>query len=208
MAHSIKDYLSLPYTIEVLQDKNTENPGWVARVVELPGCLTQADTFAELEEMVQDAMRAWLETALADGITIPEPKADEQFSGKFVVRVPRSLHRKLVIIAEKEGVSLNQLISTTLAARVGEYYAIDSRIVQPEAHVHEEVSKNPFELQEKTPIQQFPVTMRYARMVVIEKKSKEYDEWLKGEEFYQELLKSKSQVADELYERLFTGKQP
>jgi antitoxin HicB len=121
MARSIEEYLALPYTIEVLQDNNTENPGWVARVMELRGCLTQADSFAELEYMIRDAMRAWLETALADGLPIPEPRLDEQYSGKFVVRVPRSLHRKLVGIAVQEGVSLNHFINVSLAAAAAEY---------------------------------------------------------------------------------------
>ncbi len=64
----LEDYLQLPYTIEVFRDTNEENPGWVARVVELPGCLTQGDTFAELGDMIQDAMRAWIETALHHSI--------------------------------------------------------------------------------------------------------------------------------------------
>ncbi len=149
MARSIEEFLTLPYTIQVLQDLNAENPGWVARVVELPGCLTQADTFVELEEMIRDAMRAWLETALADGMAIPKPKVDEQFSGKFVVRVPRSLHRKLVGIAEKEGVSLNQYISTTLAAKVGEYYAIPLGVTQSNTHLLDELPIHPPELPEK-----------------------------------------------------------
>ncbi len=41
------------------------------------------------------------------------------FSGKFVVRVPKSLHRKLSELAEQEGVSLNQWINTVLAEAVG-----------------------------------------------------------------------------------------
>jgi predicted RNase H-like HicB family nuclease len=44
-------YLSLPYTIKVTRDNDEENPGWVARVVELSGCITQWDTFEELGEM-------------------------------------------------------------------------------------------------------------------------------------------------------------
>lgn len=65
--------LNRPYTIEVLRETDAENPGWAARVVELPGCLTQGDTFEELGEMIQDAMRAWLEAALEQGMAIPEP---------------------------------------------------------------------------------------------------------------------------------------
>jgi len=113
-------YLSLPYTIEIIRDNDEEDPGWVARVVELPGCITQADSFDELGEMIQDAMRGWIEVGLEDGITIPEPYSYEDYSGKFVVRVPKYLHRELVKTAARENVSLNTFISTTLGKAVGQ----------------------------------------------------------------------------------------
>lgn len=115
----VETYLSLPYTVEVHRDTSDGEVAYVARVVELPGCFTQADSFEELEEMVQDAMYAWIESALEDGVVIPEPRTDEQYSGKFVVRLPRSLHRQLVTTAEQEGVSLNAFVNTTLARAVG-----------------------------------------------------------------------------------------
>lgn len=111
--------MDLPYTIEVIRDSDEENPGWVAKIKELPGCLTQADTFEELEEMIQDAMRSWIEVALEDGIPIPEPRLDDDYSGKFVVRLPRSLHRELVEQSEQEGVSLNTWVINILAKSVG-----------------------------------------------------------------------------------------
>lgn len=116
---TVEEYLALPYTIEVHRDDSDGELAYVARVVELPGCLTQADTFEELEEMVQDAMRAWIESALEDGAPVPEPRQVEEYSGKFVVRVPRSLHRQLAITAERDGVSLNAYVSTKLAYAVG-----------------------------------------------------------------------------------------
>jgi predicted RNase H-like HicB family nuclease len=75
MAHRLpEEYLTLPYTIEVYRDDSDGEQGYVARVVELPGCFTQADSFAELEQMIPDAMRAWIETAQENGQTIPEPQ--------------------------------------------------------------------------------------------------------------------------------------
>jgi antitoxin HicB len=124
MSRTIDEYLKLPYTIKVTYDADAENPGWVAQVAELPGCLTQADTFEELGAMVQDAMRNWFEAALALGNPIPEPVADEEYSGKFVVRLPRSLHRQLAETAEREGVSLNQLVNVALAHTVGQQSTI------------------------------------------------------------------------------------
>ena len=119
MTRTLEEYLKLPYHIEAIYDNDEENPGWAARVVELPGCITQGDTFQELGEMIEDAMRGWIGVALEDGIPIPEPKPDEDYSGKFVVRVPRSLHRQLAEAAEREGVSLNQFINVALGVAVG-----------------------------------------------------------------------------------------
>ncbi len=68
-------YLSLPYTIEVIPDPDENGEIYLfARVVELPGCMTQADDFTELGEMIEDAKRAWIESALEDGLAIPEPR--------------------------------------------------------------------------------------------------------------------------------------
>ena len=45
---------------------------------------------------------------------IPEPLATRAYSGKFMLRLPPSVHRQLVIQAAEEGVSLNRLISARL----------------------------------------------------------------------------------------------
>jgi antitoxin HicB len=116
---SVEEYLALPYTVEVYRDDSDGEEGYVARVLELPGCLTQADTFAELGEMIQDAMRAWIESALEDEKPIPEPKMLDEYSGKFVVRLPKTLHRQLAERASEEGVSLNSLINVPLGQYIG-----------------------------------------------------------------------------------------
>ena len=108
-------YLSLPYTIQFRRDEDA----WFAEVVELPGCMTEEDTLAEAAEMIVDAMKGWIEIALEDGLPIPEPRPVEEYSGKFVVRVPRSLHRELVQRAAREDVSLNQYVNVALAKAVG-----------------------------------------------------------------------------------------
>jgi antitoxin HicB len=70
---SLEYYMALPYTIEVIPD--TEEGGYVARIRELPGCMTQADTWDEVLPLIEEAKRGWLEVALEHGHTIPEPKA-------------------------------------------------------------------------------------------------------------------------------------
>jgi antitoxin HicB len=112
---TVEYYLDLPYTIELIKDPE----GWFVRVKELEGCMSQGDTAEEAIEMIQEAMELWLEVSLEDGLPIPEPRPDEDYSGKFVVRVPRSLHRDLVEKADREGASLNQTINVALARAVG-----------------------------------------------------------------------------------------
>jgi predicted HicB family RNase H-like nuclease len=51
---------------------------------------------------------------LAQGETPPEPIASRQFSGRFMVRVPPELHRRLVLQSQEEGISLNRLASDKL----------------------------------------------------------------------------------------------
>jgi predicted HicB family RNase H-like nuclease len=51
----------------------------------------------------------------ANGEAIPEPIATKQYSGKFMVRVPPDLHRRLVLEAAEAGVSLNRIASAKLS---------------------------------------------------------------------------------------------
>jgi antitoxin HicB len=116
MEKTVEYYLSLPYTIELIVEPTG---GWFVAVKELPGCMSEGDTPEEAVEMIRDAMRGWIEISLEDGNPIPEPRGLEDYSGKFVVRVPRSLHRELVERAAQEGVSLNQYVNVALAQAVG-----------------------------------------------------------------------------------------
>ena len=112
MAKTVEYYISLPYTRELVPDAIV---GWGIKIKELPGCMSQGETSEEALRMIEDAMRGWLEVEIEAGSPIPEPRVGETFSGKFVVRVPRQLHRLLVESAESNNVSLNQFINVILA---------------------------------------------------------------------------------------------
>ncbi len=66
-------------------------------------------------------MKEWLEIALEEKIPIPEPRPADQYSGKFNLRIPRTLHRQQAEAAEDEGVSLNQFCNKILAESIGRY---------------------------------------------------------------------------------------
>jgi antitoxin HicB len=117
MNRSVEYYMGLPYTIELHQ---SDEESWFVRVKELPGCMSQGDTAEEALANIHEVMPLWIETALESEYPIPEPRPAEEYSGKFVVRVPRSLHRELVERAADEGVSLNQYVNVALAGAVGQ----------------------------------------------------------------------------------------
>jgi len=90
--------------------------GFLAVVSELPGCVTAGETEEEALEMLRDAMHVWLVVALEDGAPIPDPAPmDRPVSGKMLVRMPKSLHRRLLEKAAEEGVSANQLAVSLLS---------------------------------------------------------------------------------------------
>jgi len=109
-------YLRLPYAIELRQ---YEDGTWFARMPELPGCVTEADTLAEVMEAIRDAQREWIAACLEDGTPIPEPQQAQPYSGQFRVRMTRSLHRELAERAKQEGTSLNQMVVSLLSRAIG-----------------------------------------------------------------------------------------
>lgn len=66
---TLEDYLVLPYTIEVIPDDGA----WFVQVKELPGCMTEVDTWEEILPAIEEAKHLWLELALERGRPIPEP---------------------------------------------------------------------------------------------------------------------------------------
>lgn len=111
-------YVSLPYRIVLHPDPTG---GFAVEIPDLPGCLSQGDTVEDAYHMIEDAKHAWIEVALEDGLSIPDPSRHlaSEYSGKFNVRVPRSLHKLLVEKAAEEDVSLNQYILYKLSSAVG-----------------------------------------------------------------------------------------
>lgn len=105
---TLKDYINLPYNYVVKQINDESGKYFYAYVLELDGCQSTGETFEEAYKNVKDAMKEWLEIKIENNLEIPLPIGYENFSGKFIVRIPKTLHYKLSIAAEQEGVSLNQ----------------------------------------------------------------------------------------------------
>ncbi len=72
MSTSIEAYMALPYTLEIIPSDGS----FLVCIKELEGCMSIGDTKTEALEMIEDAMREWLQAAIEEGIEIPKPKAE------------------------------------------------------------------------------------------------------------------------------------
>lgn len=70
MDKKLDDYLRLPYKIEIVP---SPEGGYAAKIIELPGCVSQGQTLEEVRANIEDAKVCWLEAVLEEGMEIPEP---------------------------------------------------------------------------------------------------------------------------------------
>ncbi len=92
-----------------------EGGGYFAEVPDLPGCMADGDSPEAALRDADAAVREWIDEAKRLGRPVPAPSSGGVYSGKWVQRVPKTLHRRLAEQAKREGVSLNTLAATILA---------------------------------------------------------------------------------------------
>lgn len=106
------------YPVEI--HYSAEDKGFIATFPDLPGCSAWGATETEALSESHAAAAAWLKACKAAGNPLPEPSplSDEtDYSGRFVMRIPKRLHADLVKSAKRQGVSLNQYVLYLLAGR-------------------------------------------------------------------------------------------
>jgi len=110
---NVEYYMSLPYTTIIEPINDESGFYYVGRIMEFEGCMTDGDSKEETLQNLQEAMELWIETKLGNGFEVPEPLSN--VSGKFTLRLPKSLHHRLTLEAKQEGISLNQYALYKLA---------------------------------------------------------------------------------------------
>jgi antitoxin HicB len=114
------------YPFEIRALTTEEGGGYLITFPDLPGCMSDGETIEEAIANGADAEAAWLQAAKKWGDAIPKP--GEGQSGKFVQRLPKSLHARLVARARQEGVSMNTLVTAVLAEALGRKEGSRSRM--------------------------------------------------------------------------------
>jgi antitoxin HicB len=100
-----------PLTIE-------EGGGYLIEFPEYPGCVADGETPEEAMREGCDALASYLRTLEELGRPVPLP-GENAYTGQWRQRVPKSLHAALSRRAEREGVSLNMLVTMLLAEGLG-----------------------------------------------------------------------------------------
>jgi antitoxin HicB len=102
------------YPVLLRKLTQAEGGGYLAEFPDLPGCMAEGETPEEALRESQDALQSYLASVKAHGDKLPAPT-----EAVWRQRAPKSLHRRLQIEAEREGVSFNTLVISMLAESVG-----------------------------------------------------------------------------------------
>lgn len=116
MAADPDEILKQPYARVLVPN---EDDTFSAEMLEFPGCFAQGGSPNEAIQNLESSAVSWIEAALEQGQDIPAPSANYGYTGKIALRLPRSIHKKAIQLAERDGTSLNQFLLSAIAARVG-----------------------------------------------------------------------------------------
>ena len=105
------------YPFEMRPLSEEEGGGWLITYPDLPGCMSDGESPEEALINGKDAVAGWIDAMRQSGRDIPAP--GDRPSGKFITRVPRSMHARLAARAKQEGVSMNALVAAFLAESLG-----------------------------------------------------------------------------------------
>ena len=108
-------HTKLEYPIDLFRRDDEGDQYWVAEIPDLPGCVADGETPDEAIESLTEAKRLWIEARLENGHPIPQPTDTRGYSGRLLLRMPKSLHRKLAAQSRREGTSLNMHVVSLLS---------------------------------------------------------------------------------------------
>ena len=107
------------YPFEVRPLSEADGGGYLVSFPDFAECISDGETMEEALESGLDALKATIAALKAKKLAVPAPNSGGVASGKFVARVPKTVHAQLATRAKAEGVSLNALVLTFIAQGLG-----------------------------------------------------------------------------------------
>ena len=107
------------YPFEVRPLSGEDGGGYLISFPDFAECISDGETVEDALVNGRDALKATIAALKAKKLTVPAPNGGGVASGKFVARVPKTVHAQLATRARAEGVSLNTLVLTFIAQGLG-----------------------------------------------------------------------------------------
>jgi antitoxin HicB len=107
------------YPFEVRPLSAEEGGGFLISYPDFSDCISDGETVEEALTNGKDALKATIAALKAKELPVPAPNGGGVASGKFVARVPKTVHARLTSRAKAEGVSLNTLVLSFIAEGLG-----------------------------------------------------------------------------------------
>lgn len=120
MVKNLKYYMNLKYPTQLTEIPAEDGGGYLIEIPLLKGCVSDGETITEALKNIEEAKEEWFAYMLENNLSIPEPADISKYSGKFVVRIPKSLHKTISEQSRMEGLSLNQYVANSLAYVAGQ----------------------------------------------------------------------------------------
>jgi antitoxin HicB len=120
----MRDLKQYPFEIRPL--RNEEGGGYLISFPDFSECISDGETPEEAIRNGFDALEETIAALESMGLPVPEPESRGGYSGKFIQRVPKSLHARLAARAKQEGVSMNSLVISFLSEGLGKRETVDS----------------------------------------------------------------------------------
>ena len=107
------------YPFEVRPLSTEEGGGYLISFPDFAECISDGESVDEAIENGLDALKGTIAALKSKKLAVPAPNSGGVASGKFVARVPKTVHAQLATRARAEGVSLNALVLTFIAQGLG-----------------------------------------------------------------------------------------
>lgn len=107
-----------PFPYRIFVEWSAEDEAFIGRVPAL-GAMAHGDTAEDATREARMAAEGMLVVLRNQKKAAPPPDVAGDFSGRVLLRLPRSLHEQIALRAEADGVSLNQELLVLLSGAMG-----------------------------------------------------------------------------------------
>lgn len=115
------------FRYRIVTEWSDEDGAFIARVPALAGCAAHGATPEAAAKEAREAALGILESMHAHSDTPPPEDASADYSGQLRLRLPKSLHERISLLASAEELSINSLLVSMISEAVGQRKATLAR---------------------------------------------------------------------------------